>query len=701
MKNSYAAILFFSMLILALQPFVLTAQITCDDPLILIQDDIEAYTEGDATGQAPHWIQWPGTDLGAIVTSDLASSGTQSIKIDGTEDGQDALLVLGDSVQGHYLLRFDMFVPAGSSAYFNMQHEAPTSSAGFWGFDVFFDGDGTGRIDVYDDEVSSFDYPEDVWFEVYFWADIDNDQARINIDEYTRRAWPFTAASGDPSNGLNSINFFPINEDHLYYVDNIDFWQIPTPETGQYCYTAVPATVGTNSVLSIDCYGGGYDIGGNGSGKKGYWFTYTPEEDGIISIASCNEGVDTRGWIFVGDCQGLEIVGVNDDQCPISEGGSEWASYREAIVSAGNTYYIMWDDAWEDTTFDFELTFTTDDPTPGDFCQSAIAVEPGEHIVEEMDGDAAVAGPNINNTSASTTNYAQSEWYSFTPTAPGTMTVSSCDGAGSDTHVYIYTGDCATFSTLDLVAQSNNSEDCSGLQSQVSMEVEAGETYYIEWIDRWEEAAFFWFLIFEPNEDVVTVTFQVDMQMEAVSPEGVFLSGSFNGWPDPGAPMVDMGNDIWELAIAVEKNSEYEYKFQNGTGGWEDISDPESLCTTGDFGNRLLVVEEENIALEEVCFNSCVACIIDNVSESVLSTGLNISPNPAKDLTQLQFDLSERLDNVHLQIYNVLGNKVYQQQLGDIQNQSIDLDLSHLSAGTYLIQVFNTEEQITKKIIIE
>jgi hypothetical protein len=361
----------------------------------------------------------------------------------------------------------------------------------------------------------------------------------------------------------------------------------------------------------------------------------------------------------------------------------------------------MWDDAWEDTTFDFELTFTTDDPTPGDFCQSAIAVEPGEHIVEEMDGDAAVAGPNINNTSASTTNYAQSEWYSFTPTAPGTMTVSSCDGAGSDTHVYIYTGDCATFSTLDLVAQSNNSEDCSGLQSQVSMEVEAGETYYIEWIDRWEEAAFFWFLIFEPNEDVVTVTFQVDMQMEAVSPEGVFLSGSFNGWPDPGAPMVDMGNDIWELAIAVEKNSEYEYKFQNGTGGWEDISDPESLCTTGDFGNRLLVVEEENIALEEVCFNSCVACIIDNVSESVLSTGLNISPNPAKDLTQLQFDLSERLDNVHLQIYNVLGNKVYQQQLGDIQNQSIDLDLSHLSAGTYLIQVFNTEEQITKKIIIE
>lgn len=699
MKQLYSKRLIVFTLFTSLLSFNSIAQITCDDPLILIGDDMESYMEGDITDQSDDWILWPGTTVGGLVSTDQAESGTQSIKIDGTVAGQDPLLLLGDSTTGHYLLRFDLFVPEGNNAYFNLQHEAPTSTAGFWGFDVFFDGDGTGRIEAYDGDQTTFDYPESTWFEVYFWADIDNDQARINIDEYTRRAWTFSNASGSTSNGLNSINFFPINEDYLYYIDNIDFWEIPAPETGQYCYTAVPIDAGVHPIPSIDCYGGGYDIGGNGSGKQGYWFSYTPTEDGIISVGSCLEGVDTRGWIFVGDCQNLKTVGVNDDQCPIEDGGSEWASYREAIVTAGNTYYILWDDAWEDIGFDFELTHTTDDPTPGDFCQSAIAVQPGEHIVEVMDGNAAVAGPNINNTSSSTTNYAQSEWYSFTPLSNGTMIVSSCDGAGSDTHVYVYTGDCATFEDLILVDQSNNSEECPNLQSQVIVEVTAGTTYYIEWIDRWEEAAFFWNLLFEPNDDVVTVTFTVDMAFETTSSDGVFLSGSFNGWPDPGAPMENINDEVWQITLAVAQDSTYEYKFQNGPGGWENFSGD---CTVGDFSNREITVGQGGTALDLpiVCFESCFDCLLD-VSESELEAGLILSPNPAKEQLNLQFDLPDVADNLQLRLVNLLGATVQIQDLGDIQFQSFNLDVAQLPAGTYFLQLFSTDVQLTKKVIIE
>lgn len=308
-------------------------------------------------------------------------------------------------------------------------------------------------------------------------------------------------------------------------------------------------------------------------------------------MGSCLEGVDTRGWIFEGDCQNLNIVGVNDDQCEISEGGSSWASYREAVVMAGNTYYFLWDDAWEDAGFDFELTFTEAPPTPGNFCQSAIEVTTGEYTIDSFDGNAAVAGPDINNTSASTTNYAQSEWYSFTPDVGGTLTITSCDGAASDTHVYVYTGDCANFSTLNLVAENRDSEECAGAQSQITIDlVEAGVTYYIEWIDRWDEASFFWNLVFIPG-----------------------LS----------------------------------------------------------------------------------------IDETSLKEGFQVFPNPVKDLLHLQFDLPELAQNMHVRLLNMQGALVFDKALGAIQNQNIDLDVSSLASGTYLVQVLHSEVQLSKKIIIE
>jgi hypothetical protein len=50
----------------------------------------------------------------------------------------------------------------------------------------------------------------------------------------------------------------------------------------------------------------------------------------------------------------------------------------------------------------------------------------------------------------------------------------------------VYTGDCSTFEGLNLVAQNDNGCGEGLLTSSLdSIEVTAGETYYIEWIDRW------------------------------------------------------------------------------------------------------------------------------------------------------------------------------------------------------------------------
>jgi len=77
-------------------------------------------------------------------------------------------------------------------------------------------------------------------------------------------------------------------------------------------------------------------------------------------------------------------------------------------------------------------------------------------------------------------------WYSYTASLSGVATVSSSvDLDQPDTRVSIYTGEC---DELFCVA----SDDDSGVQftSEVSFSVELGETYYIEWDDRWDDSAF-------------------------------------------------------------------------------------------------------------------------------------------------------------------------------------------------------------------
>ncbi len=525
MKNLYAlAFIFF------LAAWSLQAQPTCEDPVVVLDDDAENYASGDVTMQSPDWTVWPGGDAtGAIVTDEENNGGANSFKIDGSISTTDALLLLGDQTSGHYILQWDMKVDSGRQAYFSLLHELPTEASVSWAFEVDFLEGGEGVLYLYDgsDEIT-FGYPADDWFTVRILIDFENDEARLLIGENTVDAWQFSTSSGGTEVlQMNSINFWPADESYLFYVDNILLSEIPAAEEGQYCYTAVELTEpGFNQVPELACYGAGYDLGGGAVGFAGYWYTYTPSQNGVLTMASCGGGVDTRGWIFSGECHDLKTVGVNDDRCEIETGGSDWASYREAYVTAGTTYFIMWDDTWESATFAFELGFTpTEEPAEGKFCQSAREIGPGDYTILEITGEAAVAGPFINNTVSSTTAYTQSEWYAFTPDVDGYMGIFSCELAASDTYFFVYTGDCSSFESLELVAL--NDDGCADEEGNVmqmasldSIPVTAGTKYYIEWIDRRIEQAeppqdelFGWTLTFDPLVDVTEAELDAGVQV--------------------------------------------------------------------------------------------------------------------------------------------------------------------------------------------
>lgn len=686
----------------------------CADPFIIIADDAEGYTAGPVIGQpgADHFGVWPG-GAGFDVTTEQAASGANSFKVSSTITGQDALLLFGDKTQDHYVARWDMYIATGKRAYFNVQHQAPTASAGFWAMDAFFgdEGDGSAYLTIYPDNVAAetprFSYPNDTWFEVYLYVDLDNDEARLLVDETTVAAWKFSdgitnGGAASPLNQLNSIDFYPRDANDEFYIDNIDYWQIPDAGVGQYCYTAVDIQPGVHTVPELSCFGGGYDLGGGDGGEKGYWFTYTPTQDGVISISSCGGGADSRGWIFKGECHGLEVVGVNDDMCELTAGSSDlYASYREAIVEAGQTYYILWDNAWEPVGFDFELAFSTDAPAEGDFCQTAVAVTPGEYAVEEFTGDAAAAGPTIGTSTLSETPYANSEWYSFTPTTNGTMTITSCNGAASDTRLWVYTGDCATLSGLTVVAESD--DDClgtAGPSQVVDVPVTAGTTYLIEWNDRFSEDAFLWELIFNPL--TVDVTFQVDMALSTIDPSGVFLAGSFSDFQN--LPMSDgNGDGVYTATVAIPENTTVTYKFKNGTDGWETVNTTVGgvNCTTGGFGDRFYNTTTTDVTLPVVCFAYCVACNVVDADEVTLLTGVKIFPNPVNDVLNIRYDFSETVQQFNIRIYNAQGALVYDRYMGQSLNGAVEIDSRQFPAGAYMVQLMDGASQVTRKVIIE
>ncbi|MEY3398910.1 MAG: hypothetical protein RL220_1504 [Bacteroidota bacterium] len=110
------------------------------------------------------------------------------------------------------------------------------------------------------------------------------------------------------------------------------------------------------------------------------------------------------------------------------------------------------------------------------------------------------------------------------------------------------------------------------------------------------------------------VTFMVNMSLETVSPNGVHVAGSFQGWSpgDANYELTDGDADgIYELTVAIQPGT-YNYKFINGNDWNGADNDNESLpaeCNVG--GNREIIVEGETMTVE-YCYNQCTAECIAN-----------------------------------------------------------------------------------------
>jgi hypothetical protein len=114
-----------------------------------------------------------------------------------------------------------------------------------------------------------------------------------------------------------------------------------------------------------------------------------------------------------------------------------------------------------------------------------------------------------------------------------------------------------------------------------------------------------------PTEEV---TFTVLTDNISVASDGMYLAGAMNGWS--GEEMNDNGDGSWSITKSLEA-AVYEFKFQNGLDGWEELE-----CG----GNRTVTVSLGSPISVQGCFAQCSEeCVMD--------------PDPA-DIT-FQVDASE------------------------------------------------------------
>jgi len=194
------------------------------------------------------------------------------------------------------------------------------------------------------------------------------------------------------------------------------------------------------------------------------------------------------------------------------------------------------------------------------------------------------------------------------------------------------------------------------------------------------------------------VTFQVDAKELAVG-DGIFMGASFDGWSGGIALDDSDGDDIWSVTIDLTPG-QYEYKFINGSGwaGPEDLSATEDAActlTSGEFTNRLVVVGEDQLTLDAVCFNSCEACV-DNGLEDVQNE-ITVNTFDANNSIVLTANIPAPKS---VRLFSATGQLVQEVRLSAASTQH-SFDTANLASGLYIVQVATEGVTTSQKIIVK
>ena len=140
----------------------------------------------------------------------------------------------------------------------------------------------------------------------------------------------------------------------------------------------------------------------------------------------------------------------------------------------------------------------------------------------------------------------------------------------------------------------------------------------------------------------ISVTLQVNMAEQMVSPDGIHVMGNFQGWNASATPMAAAVDGIYEVIVEVEENANLLYKFINGNVDTQAENVP-SVCGLPDgFGsyNRVLELGTTDVVAPVVCYGQCENCAVVqpdvNVTFLVNMANETVSPDGVQLVGSMQ-----------------------------------------------------------------
>ena len=245
---------------------------------------------------------------------------------------------------------------------------------------------------------------------------------------------------------------------------------------------------------------------------------------------------------------------------------------------------------------------------PGDFCELAIPVEPGNFIIDEINSEGNGAFTNCSDFADAT----MAVWYTFTTGIEGgEVSIGSCLG-GADTRLSVFRGEC---NQLVCVASSDDTcemeVDGSDFASVVEFSLLPNETYFIEWDNRWSSEGFNWYFSIETQPDCPTLVMPTDglqdVAIDVSNSNSIDLSWINNDTdvveniilfgtdPNNLTNLGSVGPDDFELSLlSIEYETTYYWSIvsSNDVGGAENCDvfsfTTESLDTTDTDGDGVV-----------------------------------------------------------------------------------------------------------------
>ncbi len=147
------------------------------------------------------------------------------------------------------------------------------------------------------------------------------------------------------------------------------------------------------------------------------------------------------------------------------------------------------------------------------------------------------------------------------------------------------------------------------------------------------------------------------------------------------------------ISTAFGGTAPYTYYWNFGDGNTSADAHPVHLYTGGPTFTPCLTISDANGCDTTICNVLVADCASVGIDDPVSIQTLSIYPNPGKDLFTIE---AENINTI--EIYDISGKLVWSETY-QISTSKLELDLSNLEIGTYIVLVSDQKSVQTKKLI--